>query len=493
MSAGAVDAAFVYDRIAYPAPVLPIMTPQRLGAAAILQGRNPPPSATCSMLEIGCGDGLNLIGMAAVAPAARFVGFDLSHEAIERGRAIVHAAGLANVHLHVGDIMDYPRDGERFDYVVTHGLYTWVPAPVRPAILELTAARLAPGGIAYISYDCLPAAGAKAAIGAFVNRCCGDIEDFDDRVLASVRLIATLARHQVPGSRLDAQLKTYAEELPNYEPGYIFHDVLAEHYAPVSLRDLANAAAPHGLAVIGDAGLTDLFTADFDPEALELLDSAGRDVVARYHAIDMLRGGQMFRRSLLCRADSPAPAAAPRAIESLWFGLLGDREEVEIEGRPALRFSAGPNIMMMAAGPPRRPVLEALWAAVPGECTIPGLAAATALPIADVTQIVGTACAIGLALAYDAPPFHVAYPGERPRAGHLIRTMLARGDWSITLRHARLMVPQDAIRALLGICDGTRTRAELASEITAASGTDVTLAMIEEALEDLRRRRVFEA
>ena len=77
---------FVYDEIAYPTPVVAQMATGRMRAAGLLHGWSAPDPATASVLEIGCGDGLNLMGMAEVAPNARHVGFDLSAVAIERGR-----------------------------------------------------------------------------------------------------------------------------------------------------------------------------------------------------------------------------------------------------------------------------------------------------------------------------------------------------------------------------------------------------------------------
>ena len=109
---------FAYDRVAYPSFVLDDLTPNRLRASALAHGLRPPEVATASILEIGCGDGINLIGFGAVYPNARAVGFDLSASAIERGRELVEASGLTNVDLHVGDALTYPREGQTFDYIV---------------------------------------------------------------------------------------------------------------------------------------------------------------------------------------------------------------------------------------------------------------------------------------------------------------------------------------------------------------------------------------
>ena len=193
---------FAYDKVAYPAAVVDALAPDRLRATALLHGWRAPEPATASVLEIGCGVGLNLIAFASVTPDARAVGFDLAAEAIDRGRSLVEVCGLRNVDLHVGDAMTYPRDGEKFDYVVCHGVLSWVPEAVRIAIIELMSARLAPGGLGYLSFDCLPAAAAKASIVPFLRKWVGDVTDPVEAIKKGAQGIAMLNRAQRESSRL---------------------------------------------------------------------------------------------------------------------------------------------------------------------------------------------------------------------------------------------------------------------------------------------------
>ena len=108
------------------------------------------------MLEVGCNDGSNLIPMAVSLPAARFVGCDLSPRALDAGRRTIDALGLANITLVEGDLAALaPAHGE-FDFIVAHGVYSWVPPEVRDALFALAAQRLAPDGILYASFNVLP-------------------------------------------------------------------------------------------------------------------------------------------------------------------------------------------------------------------------------------------------------------------------------------------------------------------------------------------------
>ena len=137
---------YIFDEVPYPSYVHDVADPDHLCAAGQFYGWAAHDPATASVLEIGCFDGLNLMTVAAAFPQSRCVGFDLSADAIERGRHHAAQAGLQNIRLEHGDILTYPRDGQQFDYVLVHGVLSWVPPSVRIALFELIAARLAPGG-----------------------------------------------------------------------------------------------------------------------------------------------------------------------------------------------------------------------------------------------------------------------------------------------------------------------------------------------------------
>lgn len=478
-----------YDTVAYPTAIVSHMTPDRIRAAGLLHGWSAPDPSAASVLEIGCGDGLNIIGMAAVAPRARHVGFDLSEHAIARGRALVAAAGLTNVTLEVGDILDWARKGERFDYIVCHGVYAWVPEPVQRALLGLIGAALAPGGVAYVSYDALPAAAPKVEIQRFLVRRTAGIEGVEARVRAAVGILATLSRHQVEGSRLKPQLEVLARSLPSFDAAYFFHDWLADHYAPPSAAAFAAAAGAEGLKVAGDAGLTDLFTHDLDAEAAQLLGD-GDDWGARSEALDFLRGAQMFRRTYLVRADAPPPPAT--GLKDLYFSFDGERDmsrhDETGEDRP--RYSADLGTFLIPTAPVQAAVMQALWDARPGELSYAQIVTRTG-DEAAADEVLRRVCTLGLVAAHATPPAYTLTPGERPIASPLARAMFATGSYAMTLRHARLVPKEPPTAAFLQLCDGTRDRAALAHEMSARLGASITPGQIGAALADISGRRVF--
>ncbi|HEX8810645.1 MAG TPA: class I SAM-dependent methyltransferase, partial [Terracidiphilus sp.] len=145
-----------YDAVAYPGFAFPNTHPDRLAAMAIAHGLKPPPIANSRVLEIGCGEGSNLIPMAYAMPGAHFTGFDLAHLPIERGQHRIQELGLTNIRLFEADILTVGSELGQFDYIIAHGVYAWVPEPVRNRLMALISELLAPNGIAFLSYNALP-------------------------------------------------------------------------------------------------------------------------------------------------------------------------------------------------------------------------------------------------------------------------------------------------------------------------------------------------
>src|SRR5947208_3557543 len=126
-----------YEEVPYDSKPLYPTHPDCLATVATLMGMKPAPVQRCRVLELGCASGGNLIPMAEALPDSAFVGVDLSERQIADGRAAVAELGLGNVELRHLSITDVPADWGPFDYVVCHGVYSWVPEHVRERILAV--------------------------------------------------------------------------------------------------------------------------------------------------------------------------------------------------------------------------------------------------------------------------------------------------------------------------------------------------------------------
>src|SRR5262245_34601333 len=145
-----------FDQLPYPSMPFAYTQPAHLAALAALYGLEPPRAASARVLELGCASGGNIIPLAARFPQAHFVGIDLSLQHIHAGSQRIRALGLSNIDLRQGDLAEAELAGNTFDYVICHGVFSWVPRAVQTKILHICRTALAPWGIAVVSYNVLP-------------------------------------------------------------------------------------------------------------------------------------------------------------------------------------------------------------------------------------------------------------------------------------------------------------------------------------------------
>ena len=115
-----------YEEVPYPSRAFAETHPDHLATLARLFGLTPPPVERCRVLELGCAAGSNLIPMALSLPGSHFVGVDLSSRQIAEGQATAAALGLTNVVLEVLNLADVGSGLGRFDFIIAHGVYSWV-------------------------------------------------------------------------------------------------------------------------------------------------------------------------------------------------------------------------------------------------------------------------------------------------------------------------------------------------------------------------------
>ncbi len=228
--------------------------PAHLATMAALYGLEPLDISTCRVLELGCGPGGNLLPMAESLPRARFVGIDLSDRQIEMGRGDLAELGLTNVELLPLSITDLDASFGRFDYIICHGVYSWVPPDVQAKILQVCQDNLSENGVAYISYNTLPGWHFRSIIREFARF----HVDRSATIDAQLRQLAELLRFTHDGiadpdgvrSRV---LRDEAKDLIESEPRYVFHEILEPFNEPLYFSEFADRLAAHRLQFVAEA------------------------------------------------------------------------------------------------------------------------------------------------------------------------------------------------------------------------------------------------
>jgi SAM-dependent methyltransferase len=423
-----------YDRVAYPSAIVRAGAPERLAIIARLHGLSPPPADTARVLEIGGGDAANALSLAAAHPQASFLSFDLAASAVARGQAFAAAAGLDNCEIRTLDILDAQAEiaPGSFDYIIAHGIYAWVPEPVRAAVMALIGHALSPDGVAFVSYNALPGGHIRQimremllfALAAFL-RDYADPRDGDEAPVALMRL--------------------QAKAMLDRPPEVLFHDELGGIFAPQSLSSVITAAEEAGLRFLNDAG-SRRTTNGFFPEGMSEAEGIAREQADDY------AGVAFFRQTLFVRAgDLPRRQPQLDVLDSLYasgsFIALDLGALKSNESEFTLRDSAlTGHLLEIAAAAPRYVPIASL------NLTTDQKEAVLNLFDLDLLQL------------RTGPGTFVTSAGDRPVASPLVRAHLANGqNRVVTLDHTTISIDDPAASTLIQHLDGSRDRAALES------------------------------
>lgn len=455
-----------YDEVVYPGAAFPQTHPDRLATLATLFGGRPRPAEHCRVLELGCGDGANLIAIAYALPGAELVGIDLNAAAIARGRETIAALGLTNARLQAGDIaaLDAGALG-RFDHVIAHGVYSWVPEHVREALLALCRGCLEREGTAFVSFNALPGWHLRGLLRAALLEQVGEIADPGARVAAARALLRRLKQNK----RYDGALGREVERMLGAADALIYHDVLAPVNEPFSIAGFTAAARAAGLRFLCDA---DLHQGAQGAAGDELGDSGG-GLIARESELDVLTA-RMFRQAVLVRDDAHA-GPAPRADAVPRLRVAGDLRpprDVRLSGRAIDEFRAEGGGSLRIDHPLVKAALVELAGAWPRSLGFDALAEAAAVRVRSPRDDATLAAALLESFRRHAIDLHVWEPdaawkpGERPAASALARLQCGTGEEVVSLRGETVRLEDGRSRRLLMLLDGTRDSAALAGAMS---------------------------
>ncbi len=440
-----------YDEIAYPGFPFPETHPDRLAVIGRLLGLDPAPAPRCRVLELGCGDGANLIPMALALPGSDFVGVDLAARPIARGQALARELGLRNLRLDRMDVRDVGPGFGAFDYVLAYGLYSWAPEDARRKVLAIAGAHLRPHGIAYVNYNAYPGCHPRLMLREMMLAHARSAASPEERIGMARQFLASLAE-SAPAGEYGALLKAEARRLHDRPAAALYHDELGEFYRPLYFREFIREAAAHGLRYLAEATLSDTHADSADvPDRIE-----------QEQHLDYLKG-RAFRQTLLCRGEREIEHRL-RTGEIARFcaacPAVASATAAETEFRT-------PRSGLRTAHPAAIAVLNALIEAWPRAVPVPDLPGAPP----EVEAILMSAFTAGLVLLYAAPPALASTPGDRPVASPLARIQARAGDAVTTLLHTSIELRDPIGRRLLGLLDGTRDRAALIDELLPLAGS----------------------
>jgi 2-polyprenyl-3-methyl-5-hydroxy-6-metoxy-1,4-benzoquinol methylase len=272
------------------------------------------------VLELGCAEGTNLLPMADRYEGARFVGVDAGVKHIRRATALRDRLGLENVELIGTDILDY-RPDQKFDYIVCHGVLSWVPEEVRERIFAIVRDHLDEHGVAYVSYNVSAGWGVRSQLRRVLRaRTRGAVNAHE--AVAHVRgLLGLFADNPLASSRYAGYLADEARAALGRSDGYLVHEFLAAENVAFACSEVLARAARHALRSVGE------LTRGKDEDALrEVVENITDEAGEREDLLDTLLG-RAFRASLFAHSDAVLTPPGPALATAVCFGSALSPEE----------------------------------------------------------------------------------------------------------------------------------------------------------------------
>lgn len=246
-----------YDSFLYVSKPFSSTNINNLQAKAKMYGLNPVPLKGARVLELGASCGGNIVPQALYYPETTFTGIDLSGVQVKHGNDIINSIGLKNVTLLEKDILDIDESFGTFDYIIVHGIWSWVPDVVKDKILSICNVNLSDNGIAYVSYNTYP--GWKRLeqlrdIMLYSEKRAKD-QDLLERTLYTKSVLKMVADTMNIDDRSRAQSAYKINNIHNVlnsNDYYVAHEYLEAFNDPVYVSDFIERARKQGCAYIGD-------------------------------------------------------------------------------------------------------------------------------------------------------------------------------------------------------------------------------------------------
>jgi SAM-dependent methyltransferase len=319
-----------YDQLAYQSAPIGHAHPQRMAALLHLMGLTVPEPSTARILELGCGTGANVLSLAAILPKASLVGIDLSSSQIASAERIRGAAGLTNVQLLCQDFSTLDSKFGTFDYIIAHGIYSWVAPPLQQKMLALCAQHLSAHGAAYISFNCLPGWHLRGIVRDAMLFASKDAPDLRAQIAQSRSALELLGKSltlapspSVRPAREEVALRIaiahefgQAAAMPDW---YLAHDFLSVSNNALYFSEFYQQLQKEKLQYVGDLELAKNFPLEQPAEVQKVLASIGDDRLRYEQYLDFLRT-RFFRRALIVRQSAVAALRPlPSRIEQLYL------------------------------------------------------------------------------------------------------------------------------------------------------------------------------
>lgn len=463
--------------------------PDDMATRARLFGTTPPAVESARILEIGCSDGANLISIAASLPDSVCVGIDPSASQIANGEKVVKGAKLKNVFLAELAFQDLPdKPEEPYDFIIAHGVYSWIDADSQAVLIEKIKSHLAPNGVAYVSYNCYPGWHLRQIVREFMLFHTAGIEDPAEQVAKCRAALPGLMQSIAPDLQgYAALIAGEHNNLSQSSDSEILREFLTKDNLPCYFHEFASRLAESDMQFLCESDLNSM-QANRYPAALANLASpsseekTSKDAVQAEQYLDFARL-RMFRESLICHSDATVDRGLSidrvHDLSATAFGLY--RENMGPVDAQPVTFRGTKGAEITTAHPLAKAAMRVLAEQWPSRVPFSELvksaqamlAASTAgaipkeeidLAESAVAEILLAGAAAAIVDLHSAPARFITSISEKPVASPLARWQANKGTMVFTLRHQSLNLNTLGQQIIL-LLDGKHDHQQLADAV----------------------------
>lgn len=293
----------------YPDTFFRELSPAWLNYVARLNGtRVRALDAPFTYLELGCGLGNTVITNAGAFPHGRFHACDLNRAHVEHARGRARAFGVENVEFHQSSFEELGHaELPMFDFIVAHGVYSWVSAHDRQAIRHLARDLLKPAGLLYVSYNSLPGWACEAPLRKLlVELAASEPVDTTTRATRALQSLQALKTRRLRYLEANPACTEAIGVYAGAPMSYLAHEFLNESWEPFYCVDVADQMHEARVHYLGTATLVENHPELLVDEAT--LESIGGLATQRQRRLAMdFATNQQFRRDVFCRGADLVP------------------------------------------------------------------------------------------------------------------------------------------------------------------------------------------
>jgi predicted O-methyltransferase YrrM len=446
-----------------------------MAAAALWFGLTAPSAATARVLEIGCAAGGHIIPLAAAWPNAEFVGVDLSTVQIAQGRARVARLGLANIELSARSLDEISAADGAFDFIICHGVFSWIPEPLRDALLRVITERLAPEGVAAVSFNVLPGWRLFQIARDSLLLHAGLQNEPDLRASHARELFDLMSLESNDRYSYGRFWRDEARRMRAGGDAYVAHEIFEDENSPLTFTDFCTALDRHGLAYLGECNVSANSEESMAAAGAASIRRLSRgDDRTREQYIDIF-SGRAFREALI--VHRARASAIRREIPIGRMDAFHFVPPLTLKSLPPSEDTVGWRIGEQDGGiaveeEAVAKAFEPLIARLPRSSTLEDMAPAAATEPrlrARVADALARLVVLGHCAVSTEPVACAARLAARPRAWPVAAMDAAAGDWTASLRHAPVKL-EPLQRLYLPLLDGTRTRNDLVAHAADLAG-----------------------